>query len=179
MTQRRYLTPKTLPVTLALSAALLTGCATFDRGGQETVLPLHRAWVDGKVVEYVTTDASDAEVAKAYGANHAPRLAKAAAADAGGSVLERVYKFANDEQLGVFQSGPRPTGPANTDRSYSPLWRMVVVRWTKPEARRELRSEEAVLAAEERGELTLDITPIVVNCPITRGVDGVALRGVR
>jgi hypothetical protein len=168
-----------LRLPLALAATLLGGCATFDRGGQETVLPMNRAWVDGKVVEYVTTDVSDAEVAKTYGANHAPRLAKAVGADAGGSVLERVYKFANNEQIGVFQSGPRPTGPANADRSYSPLWRMVLVRWVKPEARRELRSEEAVLAAEERGELTLEITSTVVNCPVTRGVDGVALRGVR
>ncbi len=167
------------PHTWALMAALLSGCATFDKGGTETVLPLHRAWVDGRVVEYVTTDVSDPDIARAYGANYAPRLAKAIAAPGGVSVLERVYKCANNEQMGVFQSGPNPTGATSADRNYSPLWRMVVVRWTKPEARRELRSEEAVLAAEERGELTLEVTPVVVNCPVTRGVDGLAVRGVR
>jgi hypothetical protein len=79
----------------------------------------------------------------------------------------------------VFQSAPLPTGGANADRSYSPLWRMVLVRWLKPGAVRELRSEEEVLAAQERGDLALEVTDIVVNCPITRSVDGLALKGVR
>jgi len=165
---------------LALAAlVLLSGCATFDRGGRETVLPLQRAWIDGRLVEYVTTDASDAAMARERGANYAPRLAKAATALATASVLERVYMFAQKEQLGIFQSGPLPTGPDSTDAGYSPLWRVVWVHWTDPAARRELRSEEEVLAAEERGQLRLEVTPIVVNCPVTRGVDGVALPGVR
>lgn len=164
---------------LLLALVTLSGCATFDRGQSETVLPLRKAWVDGHVVEYVTTDASDPAVARAYGANHAPRLALAAEADPGKSVLERVYQFPNREQWPVFQSGPTPTGPTSTDRSYSPLWRMVTVHWTQPTKLRELRSEEAILAAEERGEVTLEITRIVVNCPITRGVGGRYLPGTR
>ncbi len=161
------------------AAALLGGCATFDRGATETVLPMQRAWVDGRVVEYVTTDASDPEVARSYGANHAPRLALAADAELGKSVLERVYRFSKDEQWNVFQSGPSPTGPASQDRTYSPLWRVVLVHWTRPERTRLLNSEEALLAAEELGDIRLEVTRIVVNCPVTRGVDGVALRGVR
>jgi hypothetical protein len=35
------------------------------------------------------------------------------------------------------------------------------------------------LAAQERGELQLTVLDVVVNCPVIRGVDGVALRGVR
>jgi len=54
-----------------------------------------------------------------------------------------------------------------------------MVHWLKPAARRELRSEEALLDAAEKGELALDVTDVVVNCPITRSVDGLPLKGVR
>lgn len=167
---------------LALAALLLSGCASpwFDVGRTETVLPLNRAWADGRVVEYVTTDISDQAMARDLGVNFAPRLALAAAPSAPGtSVLERVYKFAKDEQISVFASVPRPVGAESRDRSYSPLWRLVIVKWANPTQVRELTSEEAILAAEERKELTLDVTPIVVNCPVTRSREGGALKGVR
>jgi hypothetical protein len=56
---------------------------------------------------------------------------------------------------------------------------LTLVNWVKRERMRELRSEEELLAAEERGELSLDLTAIVVNCPITKEVGGQGLRGVR
>lgn len=166
---------------LAGAALLIAGCANplFDAGRGETVLPLNRAWVDGRQVEYVTTDVSDAAMASMLGVNFVPRLALATKAATGTSLLERVYKFSRDEQISVFQSGPDPAGAANADRDYSPLWRLVLVTWTVPAAVRELRSEAEILAAEERRELTLEVTGVVVNCPVTRGPDGRALRGVR
>ena len=169
-----------LPLFFA-SALLLGACAgpTPGLGAAETTLPLHRAWVEGRQVEYVTTDISDATMARQEGVNYVPRLAQAIPAPGRPSLVERVYKFVNGEQITVFQSAPLPTGGANADRSYSPLWRMVLVRWLKPAAVRELRSEEEVLAAQERGDLALEVTDIVVNCPITRSVDGLALKGVR
>jgi hypothetical protein len=160
---------------------LLVGCAApqFDRGRSETVLPLHRAWVDGRVVEYVTTDISDLAMARAEGVNHVPALAAAVKAPPAQSLLQRVYKFPGREQISIFQSAPSPAGADNQDRSYSPLWRVVMVRWKQPGAQRELKSEEALLAAEERQELTLEVTDIVVNCPVTRGADGRGLKCVR
>ena len=164
-----------LPVGLAL-VLCLTACAT---GPAEVRLPLHRAWVDGRQVEYVTTDISDAAMARQEGVNHVPRLAQALGGPGRPSVTERVYKFVNGEQITVFQSAPRPAGGVNADPNYSPLWRMVLVRWLRPAALRELRSEEEVLAAQERGDVSLEVTDIVVNCPVTRSADGQALRGVR
>jgi len=174
------MSPQLLPLLFA-SALLLGACAgpTPGQGAEETTLPLHRAWVEGRQVEYVTTDISDAAMARQEGVNYVPRLAQAVPAPGRPSLVERVYKFVNGEQITVFQSAPLPTGGANADRSYSPLWRMVLVRWLRPGAVRELRSEEEVLAAQERGEISLEVTDIVVNCPITRSVDGLALRGVR
>jgi len=165
----------------ALAQLLLAGCASpvFDVGRSETVLPLSRAWVDGRTVEYVTTDISDSAMAKMMGANHVPRLADAVRALPTQSLLERVYKFPKDEQISIFQSAPNPIGGENRDRSYSPLWRVVLVHWASPAFVNELRSEESLLEAERRNELKLEVTDIVVNCPVTRASGGQALRGVR
>lgn len=135
--------------------------------------------MNGHQVEYVTTDISDPTMARSLGVNLVPRLAQAVAAPGRPSVVERVYKFMDDTQITVFQSAPAPTGPGNTDASYSPLWRMVLVHWKRPELARELKSEEEILQAEEVQDLTLDITNIVVNCPITRSVDGQTIQGAR
>ena len=165
----------------AVCLSLLTACASpiFDVGRTETVLLVSRAWVNDRTVEYVTTDISDAAMASMMGANHVPKLAEAVHALPGKSLLERVYKFPNDEQISIFQSAPGPVGSANQDRSYSPLWRVVMVRWADAKFVRELKSEEQLLAAQDRRELSLEVTDIVVNCPITRDNRGQALRGVR
>lgn len=164
-----------------LLAVLLSACASpfFDVGRSETVLPVSRAWIDGRQVEYVSTDVSDQAMATMMGINHVPRLAEAVRAAPGRSLLERVYKFPGEEQISVFQSAPSPVGAANQDRSYSPLWRVVLVRWSDPRHVRELRSEESVLEAEARRELSLEITDIVVNCPVIRTGGGQGLKGVR
>lgn len=167
-------------LTIAIaSVVLLIGCAgpRFDARRTETVLPLHRAWVDGRQVEYITTDISDGAMAEAAGVNHVPRLRDAIAARP--SVLERVYKFSQGEQISIFQSAPRPVGAANTDRSYSPLWRLVLVTRTTHDPGPELTSEEELLAAEEKGLVSLEVTDIVINCPVTRAVGGGGLAGVR
>ena len=157
---------------------LLVACAQAPLRPSEVVLPLQQAWVDGRRVDYVTTDISDAAMAEQAGVNHTPRLADALGTGRA-SLTERVYKFADGAQISVFASGPAPVGSARPDPNYSPLWRLVLVRWKAGKPPRELRSEEAVVAAQALGDVELDVTGIVVNCPITRGVEGSALRGVR
>lgn len=166
---------------LSCAASLLAACASpfFDAGRTEAVLPLHRAWIEGRVVEYVTTDISDRAMARAMGVNFVPRLQQAVRTPPGSSVLERVYKFDNDAQISVFQSAPQPVGAENQDPAYSPLWRLVLVKWSARSTVRELKSEEEILAAADRDELVLEVTDIVVNCPVVRGHGGQALQGVR
>lgn len=156
---------------------LLTACGGTRRlkTTGELALVVRLAWVDKRKVEYITTDVSDAAVARDQGVNHVPRLADALVKTPGAkSLLERVYAFPGKEQIPIFQSAPQPAGPHNTDRAYSPLWRMVTVTW-KPNARvRELRSEEAVLQAEEAGEVDVAVTDVVLNCPVLRTFEGPA-----
>lgn len=160
----------------------LTACTSppvTTAGLTEVVLPLNHAWVDGHKVGYVTTDISDATMAQAAGVNYVPRLSKAAAQTGSNSLLERVYKFPDGEQISIFQSAPHPTGATNTILEYSPLWRMALVRWLKPERVRELKSEAELFSAEDAGELSIQVTQVVVNCPVVRGSDRQTLRGVR
>jgi hypothetical protein len=164
-------TPKLIAAcSLWLTVLLVSGCAQHFVQRNETVLPVSRAWVDGRQVEYVTTDISDAAMAKAIGVNYVPRLRRAIGAPQ--SVLERVYKFSADEQNSIFQSAPHPVGALNADTAYSPLWRLVLVTWRSPHTARVLKSEEELLAAEDAGQVRLELTDIVVNCPVTKAVDG-------
>lgn len=166
-----------LPILLLLSA-----CAGLRAGPDEVVLPLQPAWFEGRQVHYVTTDVSDAAMARMMGANHVPRLADALPEGpqrpGRRSAVERAYKFPGGEQATVFPSSPKPVGGDNADASYSPLWVLTEVRWQPGKPPRTLRSEEALLAAEQAGEVLLTPTRVVVNCPVVR--DGTqALRGVR
>ncbi|MDM4768024.1 hypothetical protein [Pelomonas sp. SE-A7] len=163
----------------SLAAALLTACAA---PATHVGLPLQQAWFQGRLVDYVTTDISDGAMARALGVNHVPALAQALAPAAPGrprTPVERVYKFADGEQLSVFPSVPRPVGGENRDAGYSPLWALVEVRWRAGSQPRLLASEEAILEAEQAGELALRHTGIVVNCPVVRVAGQGALRDLR
>jgi len=164
---------------VAFVALLLVACASAP----QVSLPLRFAWFEGRQVGYVSTDASDAEAARAMGINHAPRLAATVPPDNAPPgqrhALERVYMFTDGSQINVFPSVPVPVGPASTDRAYSPLWRVVEVAWQPGANRRVLTSEEAVLDAVERGLLSLRITRVVVNCAVVSDDQGGLLPGAR
>jgi hypothetical protein len=157
---------------LALSAALLLGVSAAARA-DEITLPLKEAWFEGQIVHYVSTDISDAGIAKKQGINYVPALADTLKF----GPVERAYKFPNDEQVTVLPSIPRPVGGTNADPNYSPLWVLVMVRWRSGIAPHTLKSEEEVLAAEEKGEVELTRTKIVANWPVVRA-RGTALQGV-
>lgn len=52
------------------------------------------------------------------------------------------------------------------DEDYTPLWAVVMVTWKDGVAPRTLRSKADVDAAVAAGEVTLEETDIVVNCPV-------------
>ncbi|MDR7268700.1 hypothetical protein J2X20_001329 [Pelomonas saccharophila] len=165
--------------TLALralgAALLLSATAAACAADQVVTLPLKEAWFEGEIVHYVSTDISDPGIAKKQGINYVPALADTLKP---GMPVEKAYKFPGDEQATVLPSIPRPLGGANADASYSPLWVLVMVRWKPGITLHTLKSEEAVLAAEEKGEVELTRTRIVANWPVVRA-RGAALQGVR
>ena len=172
-------------VGVALAAAL-SGCATLpppvDKNQSGFVqLPLIAGWHEGQRVHYITTDVSDKEIAAKKAANYAPRLASSLpdSPQVSGqrNALERIYVVTNFDQGSVLPSAPIPVGSGNTDKAYSPLWRMFKVTWQSGSVPKTLRSEEEVLAAAERGYVTIVPTDIVVNCPVVYSERGGLIPG--
>lgn len=164
--------------------ATLIGCAQLPRPAEpgSVQLPVLEGWFDGERVLYITTDVSHADVATAKGANFAPRLAHALPGGAPQpgrrSSVDKVYAVTNFKQPSIFASAPKPVGPASADTAYSPLWQMVKVTWQPGRRPRELRAEETVLEAAEQGDVVLEPTPVVINCPIVQRPGQGSLPGV-
>lgn len=143
-------------------------------------MPLKQGWFEDKAVFYVTTDASDAVVAKDLKANFSPRLAYALPSVGNDksskkppSSVDKVYAFPNFAQNNVFASAPKPVGYQSTESAYTPIWLMMTVTWKTGVTPRTLTSEEAVLDAAEKGLVFIASTGVIVNCPIVhRGDDG-------
>ena len=172
-------------VGMALAAALV-GCAALTPTGDKNQsgfvqLPLIGGWHEGHRVHYITTDASDRDFAAKKAANFAPRLAStlpdSPQRPGERNALERIYAVTNFEQGNVLPSAPVPGGSGNTDKAYSPLWRMFKVTWQSGSVPVTLRSEEEVLAAAERGLLTIEPTDVVVNCPVVYSERGGLIPG--
>lgn len=167
-------------IVMLFLAVVLVGCAQLLPGRsavtEERVpsiaMPLYTGWFEGEKVYYVITDISEQTLARAMGVNYAPRLRDAVPPrpkpPTFPSVVERVYVFIDDSQGSVFQSIPWPLGPDSRDERYSPLWLKVNVRWlteSRP-AGGALRSEEGILEAEASGQLALELTSELINCPV-------------
>ena len=167
-------------------AAALSSCATLpppiDKNQSGFVqLPLIAGWHEGQRVHYVTTDISDKDMAAKKSANYAPRLAStlpdSPQVPGQRNALERIYAVTNFDQGSVLPSAPVPVGSGNADKAYSPLWRMFKVTWQKGSLPVTLRSEEEVLAAAERGLVTIVPTDVVVNCPVVYSERGGLIAG--
>ncbi len=133
-------------------------------------LPVAVGWFNGQPCLYISTDASDPDVATAFNANFAPSLVNAAAPAA-------IYAVTNFAQGNIVPSAPLPAGSGNTSQSYSPLWQVNTVTWNQGVTPQLLRSEQDVLAAQRAGNVTLNKTNIIVNCSIVWTPEGGALPG--
>jgi hypothetical protein len=125
-------------------------------------------WADGRSVRYLLQEVSDPAVAKlmkektGFDVQTVPALA-----DAPKEALANLYLFMN----GV--SGPNPFGFQSNvidsvpgEPGYSPLWVHTFVRWKDPSTARELKSEKEILAASRAGDVSLERTKLVINCPV-------------
>jgi len=137
-------------------------------------IPLTRGFADGSEVFYISTEASDQDIAShltnltGFRVAYAPSLARAPA-----SALANIYAFTNGIEgsgpLG-FQSNVADSQPG--DPEYSPLWRINMVEWQSDASPRELTSEEEILAAHQAGDVIVTPTEVVVNCPFVKWEGG-------
>lgn len=183
---RRCPAPRAGAITALFVAALAAGCEAVPlaAGADHVRLPLLRGWFEGQEVLCVTTDVSHADVAQAKGANFSPRLADAPATRRRRDTRRplRGGQGLRPDQLQAGQRvcvGAHARGYRNRDRAFSPLSQLVKVNWTARSPRRTLKSEEDIFSAAKKGEVSLEATRVVLNCPIVqRGPEEGGLPGV-
>lgn len=138
-------------------------------------LPAIDAYHDGEVVWFIHTESSDEMMAKMLTEMvDYPTLHAAALGDIAPEKAAKIYVFTNGVdrsdakpwgggpfhyQIDVFDSVPGEVG-------YSPLRNPHKVTWAEQAQPRVLKTEQEILEAEQKGELTIEPTKMIVNAPI-------------
>ncbi|MGH2710333.1 MAG: DUF7482 domain-containing protein [Actinomycetota bacterium] len=171
----------------AVLAGLLAGCgdgAELEAGSGDkakvagttaepvadpaTAFPVVTGWADGEQVDYLLQEVSDPEAAELLSEKTGFDVPVVESlADVPKDALANLYLFMNGIE------GPNPFGfqmnvidSVPGDPGYSPLWLHTFVEWERGVEPRELTSEEEILDAEEAGEVTLEASDLVINCPV-------------
>jgi hypothetical protein len=139
--------------------------------------PIIFCWYKGQVLFYIRIDTSDEATAQAQGLNYVPQLANVLTSQP--VAYDDIYTFTNSQQFNVIPSAPNPVGPKNTDHNYQPLWQVSKVTWNSGTTQRVLKSEDAILEAKAKGEVTVTKTNVVINCPIFFTPEGGKLPNVK
>src|SRR5262249_3659437 len=169
----RYMCGRRGPFVGLVSVAVFILCSATVNAAPSLTVPLAPGFSNGEGIFVITTEASDAAVAAQSGVTLVPRLASLIAANA----TSNVYKVTNANQPNIFTAIPSPLGPDNSNADYSPFWRLNLVTWQTGRTRPTLRSEAEVIAAQAAGEVTVESTNIVINCPVVFTQSGGALPG--
>jgi hypothetical protein len=149
-----------------VSAFILSGCQNKPMGNTAKV-PVGRAYAEGKEIYFTHTEASDSDIAQMLtDMMDSPVFFVPSLAQVPDSSLANVYVFSNGLE-GMGPLGFQPDvfdNPPGTD-GYSPLRRLNVVNWVDPDNATELKSAGAVLAAEQAGEVSIELPGVVINMP--------------
>lgn len=146
---------------------LLSACAPKQEMGMTAILPVGRAYAEDQEIYFIHTEASDEEISRLLtDMMDSPVLYVPSLTDAPDSMLANVYVFTNGiEGMGplgfaadVFDNPPDSEG-------YSPLRRLNLVTWIDGGNARELKSAEAVLEAQNAGEVSIEKPGVVINMP--------------
>jgi len=138
------------------------------------VIPLTQGYVKGSDVFYISTEASDKDLADhlteitGFRVAYTPALQKTPS-----DALAQIYAFEN----GIKGKGPLGFQPNVADSqpgdlNYSPLWNINIVKWNDGITPKELKSQIEILAAQTKNEITIKSTGFIVNCPIVKWKDG-------
>lgn len=133
-------------------------------------IPLTKGYVKGSEVFYISTEASDKDLAdhltEVTGSRvvYTPALQRTPA-----DALAQIYAFEN----GIKGEGPLGFQPNVADSqpgdlNYSPLWAVNIVKWNDDITPRELKSQTEILSAQKNDELTVTSSGFVVNCPFVK-----------
>jgi hypothetical protein len=151
-------------------------------------LPLQVGFFNGATALYITpevgvdpnapaaTIAAAKQIAEGFNANFIPQnfgiLPDSTAVD-------DIFVFTNFSQGNVLASAPHPAGLTNTDPNYSPLWQISEVSWNPGRQARALTSQTDITNAVAAGDVTIQKTPIIVECSVIFTPSGGVLPGAR
>lgn len=133
-------------------------------------IPLTKGYVKGSEVFYISTEASNKDLADhltkltGFRVSYTPALEKTPA-----DALAQIYAFEN----GIKGPGPLGFQPNVADSqpgdvNYSPLWAVNIVKWNDSATPRELKSQIEIITAQTNGELTVTPSGFIVNCPFVQ-----------
>ena len=155
--------------------SVLDAIAAGRKVSPRVSLPLQVGFFNGATALYITPEvgvdpnapaaviAAAKQVAVGFNSNFIPQnfgtLPNSPAVD-------DIFVFTNFAQGNVLASAPHPAGPANTDTNYSPLWQVSLVSWNPGRQGRVLTSQTDITDAAAAGDVTVQKTPIIVECSV-------------
>jgi hypothetical protein len=151
-------------------------------------LPLQVGFFNGATALYITPEvgvdpnapapiiAAAHQVAKGFNSNFIPTNFGTLP---GSPAVDDIFVFTNFNQGNVLASAPHPAGPTNTDTNYSPLWQVNLVSWNSGRQARVLKSQDDITSAATAGDVTIQRTPIIVECSVIFTPGGGVLPGAR
>jgi len=136
-------------------------------------IPLTMGYADGNAVYYISTEASVKDVAdhltdlSGFRVAFTPSLQNTPKES-----LADIYAFTNGiKGSGAFGFQPQVADSQPPNPDYSPLWLVHAVTWNDNAIPRELKSEQSIMDAKNNGEITIEDTGVVVNCPFVQWKD--------
>ena len=151
-------------------------------------LPLQVGFFNGATALYITPEvgvdpnapaaiiAAAKQVASGFNSNFIPQNFGTLPSS---PAVDDIFVFTNFTQGNVLASAPHPAGPANTDTNYSPLWQVNLVSWNSGRQGRVLTSQTDITNAAADGDVTIEKTPIIVECSVIFTPGGGLLPGSR
>lgn len=151
-------------------------------------LPLQVGFFNGATALYITPEvgvdpnapapiiAAAHQVANGFNSNFIPTNFGTLP---GSPAVDDIFVFTNFNQGNVLASAPHPAGPTNTDTNYSPLWQVNLVSWNSGRQARVLKSQDDITSAATAGDVTIQKTPIIVECSVIFTPRGGVLPGAR
>lgn len=146
----------------------LIACNTATQAtGSFAQIPAGKAYAEGKEVYFIHTEVSDQQIAETLtNMMKSPVFYVPSLAAVPKESTARVFVFENgiagDGPLG-FQSDVFDNPPGTSQ--YSPLRRIITVKWLNNATAEILKSVDSIFQAETRGEVLVTDTGIIVNMP--------------
>jgi len=168
--------------------SILDEIAAGRKVSSRVSLPLQVGFFDGATALYITPEvgvdpnapaailAAAKQVATGFNSNFIPQNFGVLP---GTTAVDDIFVFTNFAQGNILASAPHPAGPANTDTNYSPLWQVNLVSWTSGHQGRVLTSQTDITDAAAAGDITIQRTPIIVECSVVFTPGGGLLPGSR